>query len=137
MSPIDRYLQSKGGAHNPPPPAGGVDVFEATLNVRDAEGWGIGSCFTAQSQLYLLYLLQNMDCRVWVCHEGAGSVLVVEKGELAEAVLAVGVRFKQGARLVVTAQGPDAEEAIGACRAMFKAHPGQRRGVYRRLRKGE
>ncbi len=126
---LNRTARSRGAFHNPPPPA---DAPSIVLTVLDPEGWGMGSCYTAKTQVYLLYALQKMDCRVWAEHHQAGSVLVFEGGKLAEVMVAVGPRFKCGETLTFTATGPDAERALAACRAMFEARPEDRRGLYRK-----
>ena len=41
-----------------------------------------------------------------------------------------------GEELVITAKGPDAHKTLGACRVLLEVRPEDRRGVYRRLRKG-
>jgi phosphotransferase system HPr-like phosphotransfer protein len=125
---LNRTARSRGAFHNPPPP---VDAPSITLTVLDPEGWGMGSCHTAKTQVYLLYALQSMDCRVWAEHHQAGSVLVFEDGELAEVMHAAGLRFKQGETLTITAEGPDAEKALEACRVMFDAQPEERKALYR------
>lgn len=129
-----RELWAKGIFRNPLPPRSAPRV---AVTVTDRRGWGIGSCYREKSHLYLLFALRKMDCRVWVSHAEAGSVLFVEEGQIARDLVAIGLRFRCGERLVFSADGPDAERAVQACRLMFEAGPKERRDVYRQLRKRE
>jgi hypothetical protein len=140
MTPVQRYLRMKvlhpfsvrgfrGVIHNPPVPSSAPSI---TVTVEDEEGWGAGSCFTAKSQMYLLWVLEKLDCRMWVSHHAMGSVLFVADGELSEAFVELGPRIKQGEQFTFTAQGPDALSALDACRVFFEAAPEERRRIYRR-----
>jgi hypothetical protein len=135
MTPVQRYLSVRSVRgfrevfHNPPVPSLGPSV---TLTVEDEEGWGAGSCFTAKSQMYLLWVLEKLDCHTWVSHHAMGSVLFVADGELTKAFVELGPRIKQGEQITFTAQGPDALSALDACRVFFEAAPEDRRAIYRR-----
>lgn len=127
LTPVERFLREQGAFTNPPPPP---DALTIALTVRDDKGFG---CSGGKGQVYLLVMVRFMDCALWATHVGAGSILVVEHGEVTPAFRALRAHIRQGERILFTATGPDTQRALNLCRAIVEGTPEECKRLFRKF----
>ncbi len=111
-----------GDAAGPPVPEG-AERF--TFVVLDPEGMG---CETA---VWILRALHRLDASVWVEHHQAGSLQIAERGRGTPGRRMLWTRFYEGEELTLAATGPEAKDALEACREMVSVPPEARKSLYR------
>jgi phosphotransferase system HPr-like phosphotransfer protein len=125
-TPADRQLARGGILWQQKPPRGASSV---RLTVRDTGG------IDCDGALYIFAAWRDLEASVWVTHETAGTLHLIDQGSITKGADLVSLKLREDEVLTITATGPDAHEALEVCREMLEAHPLDRREMYRNLRK--